>query len=196
MTSARANTTRGLDTVDEGLFDARHVGLMCVNAMSESEVSDMMDGDGLDEEPEDEGPADADVKEENLLSNEEKITMKLHPTTQLERAVAKWIKEQEREDYPGATNDLLEYGCQSGMVSGLVYYTDTIKFYKAHKKEIQAILRELCDETGSTPETLFRDQWEKEDFFAEETPNQNLLAWFGFEETARRLVEREEMEAC
>ena len=118
----------------------------------------------------------------------------LHPETKLERIVARWIKGQAQDGYESAVEDLLQHGCQSGMVSELIYYTDTVKFYKAHRHEIQAMLREICDETGCTPETLFGDKWEKEDFFAEGDLNQNLLAWFGFEETARRLCEREGIE--
>lgn len=121
--------------------------------------------------------------------------MKLHPTTKLEKVVARWVRTQEKDGYPSAISDLLQHGCQSGMVSGLIYYMDTIAFYKTHKMEIQSMLRETCKDTGCTPETLFRDKWDKEDFFAEDTMNQNLLAWFGFEETARALVEREGIEA-
>jgi len=41
---------------------------------------------------------------------------------------------------------------------------------------------------------LFGDKWDKSDPFADDTNNQNLLAWFGFEETARRLADKNGIE--
>jgi hypothetical protein len=120
-------------------------------------------------------------------------------TTKLERVVQKTIN-QYAENYsePGAKGfleDLMQGGCQSGMVSGLIYYNDTVKFYKAHKEEINDLLKDTLDGTGCTsPAQLFGDKWDAEDIFAEEQFNQNLLAWFGFEETARRLADKNGIE--
>ncbi len=92
-------------------------------------------------------------------------------------------------------NDLMQHGCISGMVGELIYYNDTVKFYKKYQKEIKAILQESLQETGFTsPKELFGDKWEEEDIFAEEDLNQNLLAWFGFEETVRKIAYQLEME--
>jgi hypothetical protein len=116
------------------------------------------------------------------------------PETKLERHVAKWLKSQ-GQDYEdgaqGAYDDLMFGGCQSGIVGHLIYYTDTLKFYRAHKAEINALLAEMIDSTGSQPAELF-ENWDKEDPLALDTYNQNLLAWFGFEEAARRLMEHNE----
>ena len=87
-------------------------------------------------------------------------------------------------------SDLMEYGCISGMVGQLCYYVDTIAWYKRHKQEIGALLGELVDDTGMSIEDLLSD-WDKVDPLATDTHNQNLLAWFSFEETARRLYERQ-----
>lgn len=103
--------------------------------------------------------------------------MNLHETVQA------WIEER-AEGYDGALDDLLEHGCQSGMVSDLIYYCDTVAFYRRHKAEIDGLVKEL----GGSPSKLFRD-WDSTDPFADDTHNQNLLAWFGFEETARRIWE-------
>ena len=64
---------------------------------------------------------------------------------QLGKHVRGWINEQlaEGSSVESTVNNLLEYGCISGMVCHLITYVDT--------------------------------------------QNQNLLAWFGFEETARRI---------
>jgi len=84
--------------------------------------------------------------------------------------------------------DLMEGGCQSGIIGELIYYTDTIKFYNKHQADIDALLQGMCEDCGCRPDELFGDKWEKEDPLARDTLNMNLLAWFGFEETARNLA--------
>jgi len=39
----------------------------------------------------------------------------------------------------------------------------------------------------NSPANVFGNKWDNEDPFAENTNNKNLLAWFGYEETARDL---------
>ena len=80
--------------------------------------------------------------------------------------------------------DLLQHGCVSGMVSHLIYYGDTTKYYKDHKEEINDLLQESMFNTGLGLGEMFGDKWDNEDPLAMETNNQNLLAWYGFEETA------------
>ena len=72
--------------------------------------------------------------------------------------------------------DVLHYGCQSGVVGELIY------------QEINALLYETMNGTGLyAPSELFGDKWDKEDPLAQDDYNQNLLAWFGFEETLRNI---------
>jgi hypothetical protein len=112
----------------------------------------------------------------------------LDPTTPLEQAVTDWYTENAEEGYGSCLEQLTQHGCVSGMVSDLIYYRDTTAFYLKHKKEIWALLDQLLDDTGlERTQDLLRD-WDRSDRWAEETTNQNLLAWFGFEETARRLA--------
>ena len=103
----------------------------------------------------------------------------------LQEAVKEWHTERKEEGYTEALDDLLEHGCQSGMVSGLIYYKDTTEFYEKHREEISTLLYETMDETGSTPSEMFGDKWDEQDPLALKHYNQNLLAWFAFEETAR-----------
>lgn len=92
--------------------------------------------------------------------------------------------------------DVLYHGCQSGVVGHLIYYADTTKYYEDHKTEINEMLYEVMSECGMyDPKELFGDKWDSEDPLALDTYNQNLLAWFGFEETLRKLGNRfEEVE--
>lgn len=84
--------------------------------------------------------------------------------------------------------DVLNHGCQSGVVTELIYYSDTVRFYKQHRQEINDLLYDAMNGTGLyAPSELFGDKWDKEDSLAQEICNQNLLAWFGFEETLRNI---------
>ena len=115
-------------------------------------------------------------------------------TTKLEKVVARWANARGKDYDNGAkgpVSELLKHGCQSGMVSNLIYYTDTVRFYKSHMAEIDAMLKDVLDDTGYSLSELFGDKWDNDDPLARDTLNQNLLAWFGFEETARRLAENE-----
>ena len=104
----------------------------------------------------------------------------------LESTVRAWYEEQCAEGYDKCLDDLARHGCQSGMVSELIYYRDTRAFYDKHEVEISALVSELIADFGMPIGEVFRD-WDQSDPFANETSNQNLLAWFAFEETAQRI---------
>lgn len=70
-------------------------------------------------------------------------------------------------------NDVLQHGCVSGMISTLIYYTDTAKFYDEYYSEIEE-LREELEESYGTPIVVKGDL-------------KNFYAWLAFEETARKL---------
>lgn len=84
--------------------------------------------------------------------------------------------------------DVLHNGCCAGVVSELIYYYDTVRFYKQYRQEINEMLYNIMNGTGLyAPSELFGDKWDKEDPLAQDDFNQNLLAWFGFEETLRNI---------
>jgi hypothetical protein len=116
--------------------------------------------------------------------------------TPLERHVKAWINGHADgyDDVKGVLEDLFHGGCASGMVGHLIYYNDTVRFFKRHREEINTLLVEYIDGTGEQPATLFGDKWDTDDPLALDTLNQNLLSWFGFEETARKLAERANVE--
>lgn len=127
------------------------------------------------------------------------MTTKLTPESALERNVARWANAR-AADYEnglkGVFSDLFYGGCQSGMVGHLIYYKDTLAFYRKHRAEIESLLKETFEETGLfAPVQVFGKKWDETDPFCRETNNRNLLAWFGFEEAARRLCYRAEIEA-
>lgn len=50
-------------------------------------------------------------------------------------------------DKKGIFTDVLHYGCQSGVVGELIYYSDTVRFYKQYRQEINALLYETMNGT-------------------------------------------------
>lgn len=89
----------------------------------------------------------------------------------------------------GYIKDVLQYGCQAGAVSGLIYYYQTTAFFEKHRAEIVGMLREIMRGVGiKSPAELFDDKWDDDDYFCEDVYNQNLLAWFGYEETLREVA--------
>jgi hypothetical protein len=112
--------------------------------------------------------------------------------SKLTRVVRFWLNNEGRnydDGWKGAYRDLEHGGCQSGMVSHLIYYTDTVRFYRRHRTEIEAMLAQMLSDMGySSPAELFGNKWDADDPLASAQLNQNLLAWFGFEETARELA--------
>mgnify|MGYP005829393741 FL=1 len=99
-----------------------------------------------------------------------------------------WLSCTVEEDYSeqDVLQHLAENGCQSGMVGGLIYYSETSAFYERHKSEISNLLRDMLDDCGCSVSELFGEKWDESDPLANDTMNQNLLSWFAFEEIASR----------
>ena len=93
------------------------------------------------------------------------------------------------EDLYRSMEDLQQHGCQSGMISHLIYYSDTVEFYENFKEEINQMLSELIEGTGLSLQELFGDKYDKEDPLNINDYNKNLFAWYGFEETSSKLYE-------
>lgn len=95
--------------------------------------------------------------------------------------ISRW---SDYDDKKHIFTDVLNYG----VVGELIYYTDTVRFYKQYRQEINNLLYDTMSGTGLyAPSELFGDKWDKEDPLAQDTYNQNLLARFGFEETLRNI---------
>lgn len=75
-----------------------------------------------------------------------KLTLKnvkgLKPTAStLQKRVLNYVID-EWSAYDDKTNiftDVLRYGCQSGVVGFLIWYTDTVRFYHRYKTEVKII---------------------------------------------------------
>ena len=91
--------------------------------------------------------------------------------------VKKWLKCEaiEYDDgVEGILKDLFYGGCESGIVTHLIYYKDTAAFFDEYYEEIEEIrleLEETCGEPLKIKDNL-----------------KNYFAWVGFEETARKIA--------
>lgn len=89
----------------------------------------------------------------------------------------------------GYIKNVLQYGYQAGFVLGLIRYYDTTEFFARHKKEIIGMLKELMSDTGAkSPADIFGNNWDDDDYFCDDIYNKNLLAWFGYKETLRKVA--------
>ena len=81
--------------------------------------------------------------------------------------------------------DIINCGCKSGACRDLIYYSQTKRFYEDYKHEINALLWKSDYDNLSD---LFGSEWDPYDPLALEEDNQNLLAWFAFEETISNIA--------
>ena len=86
--------------------------------------------------------------------------------------------------------DLQRYGCVSGMITDLIYYDDTNKFYDNYKDDINELLGDLLDGSGLSIQEFFGKNFDNDDPLILNFSNKNLLAWFGFEESSYRIYEK------
>ncbi|MBQ0099721.1 MAG: hypothetical protein KBS91_04165 [Firmicutes bacterium] len=106
------------------------------------------------------------------------------PKNAVMRYVIDYVLEKydDYDDKKKIFTDVLEHGCVSGIVGGLIYYSDTTKFYDKHAREINEMVRNEISDCGfNSPKDLFGDKWDENDPFVEDIENKNLLSWFGFE---------------
>ena len=96
--------------------------------------------------------------------------------------ISNWDRYDDKKDI---FLDVMRDGCRSDACRDLICYGQTQRFYETFKHEINKLIYmsdydNLADLCGS--------DWDIYDPLALEEDNQNLLAWFGFEETMRNIA--------
>jgi hypothetical protein len=88
--------------------------------------------------------------------------------------------------------DVVLEGCQSGIVSELIYYADSCAFYQKYKEEIWQRLSDLADDMGepSILHLIVTFNGSKE--VGSETQLHNLLAWWACEDVCREIIADED----
>ncbi len=117
-------------------------------------------------------------KQNNSVFIEKLRQLTKSPIDSLEKAVAiEGYDPDSNENTICFFEDLLNYGCKNGMVFSLIYYHATGTFFDTYYEDIICLKTEYEENTGESMRI----------------PHQvkNHLAWFAFEETARKLWEAE-----
>lgn len=111
--------------------------------------------------------------------------------TEMQKEVTKWLRDcYDKEDRKSAYQDLRQYGCVSGMVNGMIYYTDTLDFFERHQDEINDMIKEWMDSVGGEgPFIAGFKGYDDDDPLCLYEINRNLIAWFAFETVAYDLFE-------
>ncbi|MCY4130075.1 MAG: hypothetical protein OXG15_12650 [Gammaproteobacteria bacterium] len=129
-------------------------------------------------------------------AEEKAITKLVKPdANSLEEAVMNWIN-SEAADYRAdphddgteaivsVASDLIQGGCASGIVGGLIYYNETNAFFDEHEEQISAVICQIAQ--------IAHESGDNAEFILKHGPGikyiKNQMAWTAFEETARSLM--------
>lgn len=110
-----------------------------------------------------------------------------------EDSIKEWIINNLEE---GQIADVILEGCQSGIVSELIYYSDSEAFYEKFKEEIWDRLSVMADDMGceSILHLIVTFNGSKE--VGSELQLRNLLAWWACEDVCREVIaEKEDKES-
>jgi len=86
------------------------------------------------------------------------------------------------DDWYTHLQDIINFGCQGGTVSGLTYYNDTIKFHDDFEDEIDEIIEEFMENTGMIFSQIHSDFNQPDIDLIK-----NRKAWLAYEETAQKI---------
>lgn len=110
-----------------------------------------------------------------------------------EDSIKDWVINNLEE---GQIADVILEGCQSGIVSELIYYSDSEAFYEKFKEEIWDRLSVMADDMGceSILHLIVTFNGSKE--VGSELQLRNLLAWWACEDVCREVIaEKEDKES-
>ena len=86
------------------------------------------------------------------------------------------------EELKDHIKDILQYGCISGCVNDMIYYSDTVKFFNCYRKEILSMLQDPDKIVNYFDDTYWLDH---KKYSIEE---KNHLAWFIYEDITCRIA--------
>ena len=112
----------------------------------------------------------------NLLNSMLENTMEGTLRHEVVEIILDQVDGLENEEILSAVKEIVTYGCQSGIVTSLVYYKDTEAFFNRHVDEIF----ELIEDTKQTMDMNYIEF------------SRNNLAWFAFEIIAQEIYQEME----
>ena len=90
-------------------------------------------------------------------------------------------------------SDVAKHGCSSGIISGLIYYDDTVKFHDEHEEEIWDEVDNQANEYGYSS-LEYIDLLKGGKKVSSITGLKNLLSWWVCEVIAQRIMDEREQD--
>ena len=109
----------------------------------------------------------------NLLNSMLENTMEGTLKHEVVEIILSEIEGIEDDEILSTVEEMVTYGCQSGIVSALITYSDTEKFFDNHANEIFELIEDMRQEG-----IINMNNFEL---------SKNNLAWFAFETIAREI---------
>ena len=117
----------------------------------------------------------------NLLNSIVENTMEGTLKHEVAEIIMDQVEGLDNEEILSTVEDIVTYGCQSGIVSALITYSDTEKFFDNHSNEIFELVEDAKQE-GIIDMNNFE-------------LSKNNLAWFTFETIAQEIYQEMEVAA-
>ena len=111
----------------------------------------------------------------NLLNSMLENTMEGTLKHEVVEIILNEVDELDNDEILPAVEDIVTYGCQSGIVSALITYNDTDKFFNNHADEIFELVEDAKQ----------MDLINMNDFIL----SKNNLAWFAFDTIAQEIYQ-------
>ena len=115
----------------------------------------------------------------NLLNSMLENTMEGTLKHEVVEIILSEIEGIEDDEILSTVEEMVTYGCQSGIVSALITYSDTEKFFDNHANEIFELIEDMRQE-GIINMNSFE-------------LSKNNLAWFAFETIAQEIYQEMEI---
>lgn len=137
--------------IEDGKLD-KLINFKLIKNMNKSEILKNIDMKGMEQMKKlyNETVKNNNIEEVEEVTNEQKALQLIKDETiegTIKYKVIEWI-ESRIEDYNNIEdifNDLFTGGCESGIVTNLIYYDDTVAFYNKYEHEIDIFLDECLD---------------------------------------------------
>ena len=117
----------------------------------------------------------------NLLNSMLENTMEGTLKHEVVEIILSEIEGIEDDEILSTVEEMVTYGCQSGIVSALITYSDTEKFFNNHANEIFELIEDMRQEG-----IINMNNFEL---------SKNNLAWFAFETIAQEIYQEMEYAA-
>ena len=139
------------EVIEDGKLD-KLINFKLIKNMNKSNILKNINMKGLDKMKNlyNETVKNNNIEEVEEVTNEQKALKMIKDESiedTIKYEVIEWI-ESRIEDYNNIEdifNDLFTGGCESGIVTDLIYYDDTLNFYNKHKYEIEIFIDEILD---------------------------------------------------